>query len=598
MKRIKWIPAFFIVFLLLLSVTCGAASARRFFYDGAFHEYTGNIYKLKVNDVYLTPPVPPIIFSGYSVVPARAVFQDGLGAEVSWDGLNQKVTIKMDKMKLILTINDTTAFLNGKEVTMPIAPKIINDYTVIPARFVGENLNMDVSFDEKTGTISLKNKPVETKPVETQPEDIVLVTDVSYTKKSSKEGVITVTTDSDNPEFNAFILSEPTRLVVDVLDGQYKKTPSVIDVGQGNLDQIRFGQQESGARIVVDLTKNLGYTVKTSLNKVIISVKIDPNAESGSEDETPVTKPATKPEDTEPDDEDEEETPGIFDYVIYGYEGGRDYIRFGTSVGKAVKSGKTITVPVYGDFPDEECEKKVVGFFGTKMTYSPGKDGGTLTITLKNDEVEMYTQGKEIRLNSVHKALPRSVMLDAGHGGQDAGAVAENEDGTIKAMEKDFNLDIALRTRDLLEAQGVDVHMIRTEDVYVDFLRVGGIANDAGTTLFVSIHTNSALSSQAHGIETFGYLEAGSVSNGMTSERLSEIMLEEMIDKTGAYERGVKDGKSLAVINSTKMPATLVEIGFISNEEECDKMMTEEYRQRLAQAICDGVLRAFEEMEI
>jgi len=604
MKHIKRILLFILAFLLSSSVTCGAASVRRFYYDGAFHEYTGNIFKLKVNNVYLSPPVPPIIFSDYSVVPARAVFQDGLGAEVSWDGINQKVTIKKDKMRLILTIDDTTALLNGKEVTMPIAPKIINDYTMIPARFVGENLNMDVSFDSNTGTIHLNNKP-ESTPTVTNPgaseptADAVLVTGVSFTNKSKKEGVITVTTDSDKPAYKAFILEEPLRLVVDVLDGHYKKTPSTIEADQGNLKQIRFGQQDSGARIVVDLSKNLGYTVQTNQNKVVISIKIDPSLETETEDEETVTKPVTKPNEPAPDeDEEEEKEPGIFDYVIYGYEGGRDYIRFGTTVGKAVKSGKTITIPVYGDFSDEKCEKKVTGFFGTKMTYTPGTDGGTLTITLKTSDVEMYTQGKEIRLKSVHKALSRSVMLDAGHGGQDGGAVAYNEDGTIKAKEKDFNLDIALRAQKLLEAEGVDVHMIRTEDVYVDFLRVGSIANDAETTLFVSIHTNSALATQAHGIETFGYLEAGSVSNGMTSERLSEILLEELIDKTGAYERGVKDGKSLAVINSTKMPATLIEIGFISNEEECEKMMTEAYRQKLAQAVCDGVLRAFEEMEI
>lgn len=604
MKHIKRISVLILVFILFLSVTCSAFTVRRFYYDGAFHEYTGSIFKLKVNNVYLTPPVPPIIFSDYSVVPARAVFQDGLGAEVSWDGLNQKVTIKKDKMKLILTINNTTAILNGKEVTMPIPPKIINDYTMIPARFVGESLNMEVSFDSDTGTIHLNNKP-ESTPTVTNPAvseptaDVVSVTGVSFTNKSKKEGVITVSTDSDKPTYNAFILEEPLRLVVDVLDGRYKKTPSTIEVDQGNLKQIRFGQQESGARIVVDLSENLGYTVNVSQNKVVVSIKIDPTIESGTEEDEPVTKPVTKPDESDPnEDEEEEKEPGIFDYVIYGYEGGRDYIRFGTTVGKAVKSGKTITIPVYGEFSDEKCEKKVTGFFGTKMTYTPGTDGGTLTVTLKTSDVEMYTQGKEIRLKSVHKALPRSVMLDAGHGGQDGGAVAYNEDGTIKAKEKDFNLDIALRAQKLLEAEGVDVHMIRTEDVYVDFLRVGGIANDAGTTLFVSIHTNSALATQAHGIETFGYLEAGSVSNGMTSERLSEILLEELIDKTGAYERGVKDGKSLAVINSTKMPATLIEIGFISNEEECEKMMTEAYRQKLAQAVCDGVLRAFEEMEI
>ena len=591
MKRFKWVLTFFFAFLLLLTVTCSAASVRRFYYDGAFHEYTGNIFKLKVNDVYLSPPIPPIIFSDYSVVPARAVFQDGLGAEVSWDGVKQKVTITMDDTTLILTINDNTALLNGQKVTMPIPAKIINDYTVIPARFVGEHLNMDVGFDSDSGTILLNSR--ETKKV-------VKVTGTSFSSKSKTEGVLTISTDADNPKYNAFLLKDPLRLVVDVTDGVYVKKPATIAVNKGNLEQIRFGQQEDSARVVVDLTKNLGYSVKMNQGKIVVTITIDPYIASEPEEEEPETKPI------EPEEEPEEEEPELevpqpsfIEYITYSYKDGKDTIRFNASIGTPVKSGSSITVPVYDDLSEVKGEKAVTGHFGKRVSYEPaaGK-GGTVTITLKSSDTVMSVNGKTIVLSSVHKDLPRSVTLDAGHGGADGGAVAYHEDGTIKAKEKDFNLDIALRAQTLLEAEGVSVHMIRTEDVYVDYQRVGGIANKAESTLFVSIHTNSATTSQAHGIETFGYLEAGSVSNGMTSERLSELLLEELIEKTGAHERGVKDGKSLAVINSTAMPATLIEIGFISNEEECEKMMTEAYRQKLAQAVCDAVLRAFEEMEI
>lgn len=562
MKFIKRLTTIFVTALLLLTMVMSAAGIQ-YYYDGAYHEYTGNIFKLKVNGKLLNPAMPPIVFNDYSVVPARAVFQDGLGAKVAWDSTNRKVTVSYGETKLVMTIDKTTAVLNGQQVTMPIAPKIINDYTMIPARFVGEKLGMQVDFDSKTDTVLINTEAVKT----------ISVTKASYEKKSDTSSVLTVATDTDTPEYSAFILENPTRLVVDVTNGVFSSVPSVISANAGNLTQIRFGQQASAARIVADLTENLGYSVKTSGKNIIIAI---------------TTSGESIPQVTD-----------VFKEISYGYEGGRDYIKFSLEIGEPVKSGSTVTIPVYGSLPAETSEKAVTGFFGTKMTYTPGTGGnGTITVTLKNSEAEVYRQGSEVRLTSVHKALARSVMLDAGHGGQDGGAVAYNEDGSIKAKEKDFNLDIALRAQKLLEAQGVDVHMIRTEDVYVDYLRVGSISNDAGTSLFVSIHTNSATVEQANGIETYGYLEAGSVSNGMTSQRLSTILLEELIEKTGAYKRGVKDGKSLAVINSTKMPATLIEIGFISNEEECEKMMTEAYRQKLAQAVCDGVLRAFDEMGI
>ncbi len=580
----KWLTTIFLTTLLLM-ISVGTAAGVEYYYDGAYHEYTGNIFKLKVNDVLLEPAMPPIVFSDYSVVPARAVFQDGLGADVQWDGPTQKVTVTMGTTKLIMTINKTLASINGEWVTMPIAPKIINDYTMIPARFVAENLGMQVDFDGTTDTISIMSEK----------KEVVKVTKVTYRKRNEKEGLLTLVTDKTSPDFSAFVLEEPTRLVLDVTDGMFSPMPSAIEVGTANLIQIRFGQQNEAARVVVDLTENLGYKIKTQGKNILLSIVLDPDA-SG----TTTTEPSASPTPATPSASPEPEASDLFKQITYGYEGGRDYIKIGVDMGTPTKSGKEINIPIYGSLPQEEAEKDVIGFFGKKMIYTPNlnEDSGTLTVVLKTTETEMYVQGSEVRLTSVHKALPRSVMLDAGHGGLDGGAVAYYEDGSIKAKEKDFNLDIALRAQQLLEAQGVDVHMIRTEDVYVDFLRVGGIANDAGTSLFVSIHTNSTIMEQPNGIETYGYLEAGSVSNGMTSQRLSEILLEELIEETGANNRGVKEGKELAVINSTKMPATLIEIGFISNPEECEKMMTEEYRQKLAQAVCDGVLRAFLEMEI
>ncbi len=579
---------YLIVFLTLLLLLTSVVNVFgvQYFYDGKYHEYTGNIFKLKVDGKELNPAMPPIVFNDYSVVPARAVFEEGLGATVTWEPDTQQVIVKMGTKRLSMTINKTLINVTGQWYTMPIAPKIINDYTMIPVRFVAEKLGMKVDFDNTTDTILITSKPVETGKEETvitpgnsSMQNSIDVINVTYNQGDKTKGILTITTDTNTPSYNAFILENPLRLVVDINGAKFSKLPSVITMETGNLAQIRFGQQNESARIVMDLTENLGYKVTTSGKKVFVTVNIDPEI-----------IPETKPEIT-----------NIFDEVVYGYEGGRDFIKFNLEMGTPVKTRNKITVPIKGTaLPEEEAEKTVTGFFGKKMTYMPGDDeeNGMITIELKSSEAEMYVQDNEIRLKSVHKALPRSVMLDAGHGGQDGGAVSYNEDGTIKAKEKDFNLDVALRAQQLLEAAGVEVHMIRTEDVYVDFLRVGGIANDAGTSLFVSIHTNSTIMENPNGIETYGYLEAGNVSNGMTSARLSEILLEQLVQETGAYNRGVKDGKSLAVINSTKMPASLIEIGFISNPEECEKMMTEEYRQKLAQAVCDGVLQAFDEMEI
>lgn len=576
MKPVKWLAGLLLLLLLLIgALPC--AAAMQLYYDGGNHTYTGNIFSLKVNGTLLNPPMPPIVFNDYSVVPARAVFQDGLGAQVDWNGDNQTVTVTLNSTKLVMTINQKQAVLNGETVSMPIAPKIINDYTMIPARFVGEKLGMTVDFDSSTDTISITKQSLR----------LAKVTGVQYTKKSSTEGLITIQTDTENPAYTEFILQNPTRLVIDVTSADFAPIPSTIEANDGNLQKIRFGQNEN-ARIVADISADLGYAARVSGKNILVTVTLGTGGSTNSGDANNSTAAPTEPAVSD-----------IFQKLTYGSEISRDYLRFDDlEKGTPVKNDTTVTIPVYGSLPQTTAEKTVSGLFGQKLTYTPSEGGGTITVSLRRSDVEVYVQDNEVRFKSVHKALARSVTLDAGHGGQDGGAVAYNEDGSIRAKEKDFNLDVALRAQKLLEAQGVEVHMIRTTDTYVDFRRVGSIANDAGTTLFVSVHTNSATVEQAHGIETYGYLEGGSVSNGMTSNRLSQILLEELLDHTGAYKRGVKDGSDLAVVRTTSMPACLIEIGFISNVEECTKMMTEEYRQKLAQAVCDGVLRAFDEMEI
>jgi len=561
-----------ITMLLLMLLTC-TVSGMTLYYDDSYHEYEGNIFSLQVNGKTLTPDMPPVVFNDYAVVPARAVFEEGLGASVGWNAEHQQVSVKMADCSLLLTINKTEVTINGRKETMPIAPKLINGYTMIPVRYVAEKLGMTVQFDNQTDTISVVGKTV-IPSATSRPNGKAVVVNEVRTSVGQDTVFITIATNSQEPAYDAFILESPTRLVIDIQNATFKKLPTTIAIKQNNVDQVRFGQHEGSARVVVDLGKNAGYSLQKDGTDLRVSIGVDTTFVPAVQD--------------------------VFQQITYGYEGGRDYVKFGDlKRGTPQKESGRITVPLYGNLPQEASEKKNTGFFSGWMNYEPvSNEEGKLIIHLKTDEVEMYEAGTEIRLKSVYKALPRSVMLDAGHGGQDAGAVSYNADGTIKAKEKDFNLDVTLRAKELLVAQGVDVHLIRSEDVYVDYQRVGSIANDASVSLFVSIHTNSFTAEQAHGIETFGYLEAGSVSNGMTSKRLSEILLEELIKQTGAHSRGVKDGKSLAVINSTRMPATLIEIGFISNPEECAKMMTEDYRQKLAQAVCDAVMRAFDEMDI
>lgn len=170
-----------------------------------------------------------------------------------------------------------------------------------------------------------------------------------------------------------------------------------------------------------------------------------------------------------------------------------------------------------------------------------------------------------------------NVVIDAGHGGHDRGASS----GGIH--EKHLCLDIATRVSQILRRKGMAVTMTRTTDRYLTLGQRVQIADRTSDCAFVSIHINSA-GSHAAGIETYHYGGASRISR-----ELASAVQTRLIRATGATNRGVKTA-NFYVIRRTKRPAILVECGFVSNGEERRRMLDPRYRQRLAQAIADGIL--------
>lgn len=511
MSKKVFLSVLLLLMMLFQTVVSVSAAVKEYYYDNAWHAYNGNEFKLSVNGKILQTSMPPIVFEGYSVVPAREVFES-LGAVVDWDGQNRIVKVSYGGKKVLLTIDSTSASVNGRTVTMPIAAKIINDKTMIPVRFVGEQLGWQVNFDSKTDTVEIQNTVKQN-----------AITSVKWeTNQADTAGFLTVMTDAQKAEYSAFSMQNPSRIVLDVANVRNQSGKSTISVQDRNVEQIRLGQHEETTRLVIDLTEDTEYTVESDGASIVITVALH---------DRPTATPSPA----------------------------------------ATKSPTPTSSPTATGNP-------------SKPTQTPAVQSST-------------PSAKPL-------VLQRYVTIDAGHGGVDPGAVYKDEngeqvfleDGTPAAEEKEINLAVALKVQKKLEAAGVKVHMIRTTDTYVDFQKVGSIANEKQTSLFVSIHTNSAEVTEAGGIETWGYLGEGTNYNGMTSEKLSQNILEELIAATGANDRGVKDGKNLAVIRTTQMPATLVELGFITNPEEREKMMTDSYREILAEAITKGILKSLEEM--
>ena len=158
--------------------------------------------------------------------------------------------------------------------------------------------------------------------------------------------------------------------------------------------------------------------------------------------------------------------------------------------------------------------------------------------------------------------------------------------------EKYVVLEIAKVLKKELIERGYDVYMTRNEDIYHTPYQKSNYANQVNADIFVSIHCNAASSETAHGTETLSFDLDGE------SFRLAQAIQKSLIAATSLTDRGVKQRRDLIVLNSTSMPAVLVEAAFISNTEEKRLLMTDAFRKKIAKAIAEGIDEYYGKKEV
>lgn len=160
--RIKsQITAIVLLFVLILSSTVGAANKyvnMTLRYDYSDHKYNAEEVFVAINGKKLTNLVmPPIILNGYTLVPAREVFE-GVGADVEWKKELEQVYIKYNDNLVVIPIDSSKAYLNGKSTSMQTKAKIINNKTMIPLRFVTTALGFNIEWNKTTRVANIVTK--------------------------------------------------------------------------------------------------------------------------------------------------------------------------------------------------------------------------------------------------------------------------------------------------------------------------------------------------------------------------------------------------------------------------------------------------------
>lgn len=172
--------------------------------------------------------------------------------------------------------------------------------------------------------------------------------------------------------------------------------------------------------------------------------------------------------------------------------------------------------------------------------------------------------------------MPYSIMLDAGHGGRDPGAVYNGR------LEKDDALRLTTAVGEILQNNGIDVEYTRITDVYETPYQKAMEANEAGVDFFVSIHRNSfPIPNEVFGVESLVYNKEG-IKYEMAQNINSQL------ETVGFVNLGVQARPNLVVLRRTRMPAVLVEVGFINSD--VDNQLFDQNFSDIAQAIASGIL--------
>lgn len=237
-------------------------------------------------------------------------------------------------------------------------------------------------------------------------------------------------------------------------------------------------------------------------------------------------------------------------------------------------------------------------------------------LNIENTQVDTQKHISEVYLHEMKpdKILINAIVIDAGHGGKDAGAFR----GTL--LEKNITLKVAKKINELLKKKFPDKKIIltRDSDVFLSLDKRSEIANNVsvkyGASIFVSIHVNASKSPKAYGFETWYIVDSykrnviekdkvsndkdiSSILNSMINEELYEeskifaMKVQNALNKKIGGEtlnRGVKENIYFVVKNSF-MPAILVEVGFLSNKHEANQLTNDAYLNKLASGIVNGI---------
>lgn len=435
-----------------------------------------DLFKVAVN--YKGSPMnldfPAVLYNERTMVPLRAI-SETIGAQVEWDPNTLGIKVILNGKQIKLNIDSTSVYVNGtaKTIAYGVSPKLIDGNTMVPLRFLSDELGIEVSWDEATGTANLE-------PKAQQVADQTLNSVNSVTKETvnGREAIV-IRGSKVSPE--VIMLKFDNKLALDFMDSKIN-IPASGSLSTSTVYQYRASQYNNADN-------------RYPAGKYVTRVVLDMNSSVGG-------------------------------------------FSFETS----------------------------------------NKDNALIVYITNTNPIQQQPQKPQQPAEQPAQPNGKTIVLDAGHGGSDPGAISAS--GAYN--EKTINLSVTKKLESLLKSRGYNVVLTRSGDSYVGLTERGNISNSAGGDVFVSVHFNAASAASATGIESF-YFPGSTQGNALASAIQSKL-----IAATNAYNRGVKSA-AFTVLDASDCVAVLVELGFITNPNDESKLATDSYHNLTAKAIADGI---------
>lgn len=590
-----------VVFLVILSILAcpiytQAASTLLLTYGGKTVTYKGKQLKATYNgNVISNGKTPGILEGNTALFSYEDIFiKSDIGAKGSYDKSTKKITITLNGNKIVMKLGSKIAKVNGKTKTLSVSPRKVTykkakkTKILVPARFVAENLGLIYSWYSKTGTVAIEKKgmsitygdqtynylgskvnfQLNKEKLETSMPGIIVDgyvlapvksifgsdgLDISYSYSSTNKiltlsndtNTCKITLDSDVAEVNKEEIVMPTKARM-VTNNDTKRTYLMVP--------IEFAAESLG----------YDYTWKESSKTSIIS---EPSDSEKAED---VWNTITIPTGT---DEKGKILETIDDYW------NRQYV-----------------ITLSGDLTNYIQMNPIVIEDNSRATvYVSLDNNGNTKIIIKTNIirgflVEKLNQSIKITIKPPRELYKAILVLDPGHGGIQPGALGADYGNDL--VEKDLTLDLVLRAKKYFDqTDSVKVYYTRITDTTVSLAERAKIANEVDADYFLSIHIDAYPENLSiRGTKAFySSITNQSGTTGLTANKLADIILKRVNTAVGSVNRGI-DKKNLQVLNESNMPAVLLEVAFLSNNEDAEILNAEDARDRISNSIYQSVM--------